>query len=64
MADQLELSAAPSGYVREFSLREDTVLAELREQTSQLPAGSAMQVRTNRASGTSRTRHESSTAVA
>ncbi|MBA6432929.1 O-methyltransferase [Streptomyces sp. GMR22] len=44
MADQLELSAALSGYIREFSLREDTVLAELREQTSQLPAGSAMQV--------------------
>ncbi|MGW7695186.1 O-methyltransferase [Streptomyces asiaticus] len=44
MADQLELSAALSSYVREFSLREDTVLAELREQTSQLPAGSAMQV--------------------
>ncbi|GAA2349735.1 hypothetical protein [Streptomyces violaceusniger] len=51
MADQLELSAALSRYIREFSLREDAVLAELREQTSHLrrgtptPKGSARSTR-------------------
>lgn len=44
MANQVDLSAALSAYIREFSLREDAVLRQLRETTAELPAGSAMQV--------------------
>ncbi|MGW7002982.1 O-methyltransferase [Streptomyces sp. NPDC054933] len=44
MANQLGLSAGLSEYIRESSLREDEVLRQLRETTSELPAGSALQV--------------------
>ncbi|MEU1624959.1 class I SAM-dependent methyltransferase [Streptomyces sp. NPDC020096] len=44
MANQLGLSAGLSEYIRESSLREDEVLRQLREMTSELPAGSALQV--------------------
>ncbi|GAA0360057.1 O-methyltransferase [Streptomyces blastmyceticus] len=44
MANQLGLPAGLSEYIRESSLREDGVLRRLRETTSELPAGSALQV--------------------
>ncbi|RDG36862.1 O-methyltransferase [Streptomyces corynorhini] len=44
MANQLGPTAALSAYLRDNSLREDSVLRELREATAELPAGSAMQV--------------------
>ncbi|MFF9349367.1 O-methyltransferase [Streptomyces sp. NPDC014734] len=44
MANQLGLPAGLSEYIRESSLREDDVLRELRGTTSELPAGSALQV--------------------
>ena len=44
MANQLGLAAGLSEYIRESSLREDEVLRRLRETTSELPAGSALQV--------------------
>ncbi|TDV47989.1 O-methyltransferase [Actinophytocola oryzae] len=44
MATQVSITDALSGYVREMSLREDAVLAELRELTAELPAGAAQQV--------------------
>ncbi len=44
MANQLGLPAGLSEYIRETSLREDEVLRQLRETTSELPAGSALQV--------------------
>lgn len=44
MANQLAVSARLSEYVREISLREDEILRELRTETAELPAGSAMQV--------------------
>ncbi|MGA5134880.1 O-methyltransferase [Streptomyces olivoreticuli] len=44
MANQLGLPAGLSEYIRESSLREDEVLRRLRETTSELPAGSALQV--------------------
>ncbi|UED87988.1 O-methyltransferase [Streptomyces profundus] len=44
MAQQIAVSDSLHTYVREVSLREDPVLARLREFTAQLPAGAAMQV--------------------
>ncbi|MDF3290659.1 O-methyltransferase [Streptomyces silvisoli] len=44
MANQLGLPAGLSEYIRKSSLREDEVLRQLRETTSELPAGSALQV--------------------
>jgi O-methyltransferase len=44
MANQLELSPDLSDYVRAHSLREDDILRQLRETTSQLPGGTTMQV--------------------
>ncbi|AQW54299.1 O-methyltransferase [Streptomyces violaceusniger] len=44
MADQLILSSPLLDYVRDFSLREDDVLRELREETAGLPGGTALQI--------------------
>lgn len=44
MAEQVAASAELLAYVRDVSLREDEILAELREETAQLPGGTAMQV--------------------
>ncbi|MGP3943747.1 O-methyltransferase [Streptomyces sp. 6N106] len=44
MADQLILSSPLLDYVRDFSLREDDVLRELREETAELPGGTALQI--------------------
>ncbi|GAA4473406.1 class I SAM-dependent methyltransferase [Phytohabitans houttuyneae] len=44
VADQIVATQEIRDYVREISLREDPVLAELRELTARLPAGAAMQV--------------------
>ncbi|WP_406144452.1 O-methyltransferase [Streptomyces sp. NBC_01012] len=44
MAEQLVVSDTLHAYMREVSLREDEVLADLRQFTAQLPAGAAMQV--------------------
>ncbi len=44
MADQVGFPAELSDYVREFSLREDPVLRQLRERTSELPADRSMQI--------------------
>ncbi|MGC9501136.1 class I SAM-dependent methyltransferase [Streptomyces sp. WG7] len=44
MANQIGLPAGLSDYIRESSLREDEVLRKLRETTSELATGSAMQV--------------------
>jgi len=44
MADQTEFSPALLRYVRQVSLRDDDVLAELRADTLELPMGPAMQV--------------------
>lgn len=44
MADQIVATPEIREYVRAVSLREDSILAELRSQTAGLPAGSAMQV--------------------
>ena len=44
MATQLALTPEIDAYVREVSLRDDSILRELREVTAGLPAGRAMQV--------------------
>ncbi|WNV86269.1 class I SAM-dependent methyltransferase [Umezawaea sp. Da 62-37] len=44
MADQLDVTPALAGYVREMSLREDAILRELREETAELPGGASLQV--------------------
>ncbi|MFD5384812.1 O-methyltransferase [Streptomyces sp. NPDC127074] len=44
MADQVILSSPLLDYVRDFSLREDDVLRELREETAELPGGTALQI--------------------
>ncbi|MGW7757442.1 O-methyltransferase [Streptomyces violaceusniger] len=44
MADQLILSSPLLDYVRDFSLREDDVLREVREETAELPGGTALQI--------------------
>jgi O-methyltransferase len=44
VADQIETTPGLRAYVREVSLREDEILAELRAETAQLPAGRALQV--------------------
>ncbi|OON80141.1 O-methyltransferase [Streptomyces tsukubensis] len=44
MANQIAGGPELSAYVREFSLREDEVLRDLRRATAELPAGEAMQV--------------------
>ncbi|MFB7948836.1 O-methyltransferase [Kitasatospora phosalacinea] len=44
MAEQIVATPQIREYVRAVSLREDPLLAELREQTAGLPGGSAMQV--------------------
>lgn len=44
MADQIVATPEIREYVRSVSLREDPVLAELREVTAGLPGGSAMQL--------------------
>ncbi|MEU5158999.1 class I SAM-dependent methyltransferase [Streptomyces sp. NPDC020875] len=44
MAGQVELDETLRGYVREVSLREDALLAELRRETAALPGGAAMQL--------------------
>jgi O-methyltransferase len=44
VADQVDVSPALAGYVREMSLREDAVLRELREETAELPGGRSLQV--------------------
>jgi O-methyltransferase len=44
MAGQLECTPELLSYVRDVSLREDTILRELREETGGLPGGHAMQV--------------------
>ncbi|MGC5346841.1 O-methyltransferase [Streptomyces sp. DT24] len=44
MADQLNITPHLLDYVREFSLREDDILRELRAETGELPGGQAMQV--------------------
>jgi O-methyltransferase len=44
MADQIAATSDILDYVRRISLREDPILAELRELTAKLPGGTAMQV--------------------
>jgi O-methyltransferase len=44
VADQIVATPEIRDYVRHVSLREDPILAELRELTANLPAGPAMQV--------------------
>ncbi|MFJ1598670.1 O-methyltransferase [Streptomyces sp. NPDC088261] len=44
MANQIAAGPDLLAYVREFSLREDEILRELRRTTAELPAGEAMQV--------------------
>ncbi|MER7167592.1 class I SAM-dependent methyltransferase [Micromonospora sp. NPDC000207] len=44
MANQVEIGPELLAYVREFSLREDDILRELRVHTGELPGGEAMQV--------------------
>ncbi|MFI9503688.1 class I SAM-dependent methyltransferase [Nocardia sp. NPDC052566] len=44
MADQIALTTQLTDYVRDVSLREDDILRELREETADLPGGTAMQV--------------------
>lgn len=44
MANQIAAGPEILAYVREFSLREDEVLRELRRMTAELPGGEAMQV--------------------
>ncbi|WP_075731763.1 O-methyltransferase [Streptomyces acidiscabies] len=44
MADQTEFSAELLTYIRDVSLREDDVLADLRSDTRELPMGHTMQV--------------------
>ncbi|MEV8406090.1 class I SAM-dependent methyltransferase [Streptomyces niveus] len=44
MANQLAAGSELLAYVREFSLREDAVLRDLRRATAELPGGEAMQV--------------------
>lgn len=44
MANQIAAGTELLTYVREFSLREDDILRELRQLTADLPGGEAMQV--------------------
>ncbi|MGW6509651.1 O-methyltransferase [Streptomyces niveus] len=44
MANQLAAGSELLAYVREFSLREDDILRDLRRTTAELPGGEAMQV--------------------
>lgn len=44
MANQIAAGPEILAYVREFSLREDEVLRDLRRMTAELPGGEAMQV--------------------
>ena len=44
MAQQVAATEELLGYIREVSLRDDPLLAELRRETAELPAGEAMQV--------------------
>lgn len=44
MADQIIATQEIRNYVRDVSLREDPILAELRELTANLPGGAVMQV--------------------
>ena len=44
MADQIAVTARLTEYIREVSLREDEILRALREETAELPGGTAMQV--------------------
>jgi O-methyltransferase len=44
MANQIEAAPELLDYVRSVSLRDDPILRELREETADLPAGTAMQV--------------------
>ncbi|MFI9643773.1 O-methyltransferase [Micromonospora sp. NPDC051925] len=44
MAQQTEFTEALLGYVREVSLRDDEILADLRRETAALPMGRAMQI--------------------
>ncbi|MFG2638563.1 O-methyltransferase [Streptomyces sp. NPDC048362] len=44
MAQQVATTEQLLGYIRSVSLREDPLLAELREETGALPGGEAMQV--------------------
>lgn len=44
MANQIASAPALLDYVRDVSLRDDPILRELRAETAQLPAGTAMQV--------------------
>ncbi|MFE5844419.1 O-methyltransferase [Streptomyces niveus] len=44
MANQLAAGSELLAYVREFSLREDAILRDLRRTTAELPGGEAMQV--------------------
>ncbi|MGW1819423.1 O-methyltransferase [Streptomyces sp. NPDC002125] len=44
MANQLEVSEELLSYVRDVSLRDDEILSDLRDLTSELPMGQAMQV--------------------
>ncbi|MYW01776.1 class I SAM-dependent methyltransferase [Streptomyces sp. SID3343] len=44
MANQISVGSELLEYVREFSLREDSILRDLRRTTAELPAGETMQV--------------------
>ncbi|MFI2286781.1 O-methyltransferase [Streptomyces niveus] len=44
MANQLAAGSELLAYVREFSLREDAILRDLRRTTAELPGGESMQV--------------------
>ncbi|MFG2176449.1 O-methyltransferase [Streptomyces niveus] len=44
MANQLAARSELLAYVREFSLREDSILRDLRRTTAELPGGEAMQI--------------------
>ncbi|MFK4067210.1 O-methyltransferase [Streptomyces sp. NPDC029674] len=44
MADQIDSTGPLLSYVRDVSLRDDDILRGLREETAQLPGGTAMQV--------------------
>ncbi|OPC84075.1 SAM-dependent methyltransferase [Embleya scabrispora] len=44
MADQIAAGSELLGYVREFSLREDEILRDLRLMSAELPGGETMQV--------------------
>jgi len=44
MSQQVAATEEVLGYIREVSLRDDPLLAEMRRETAELPAGQAMQV--------------------